>query len=162
MKILFVALCACRGAAPPEACRVELSGNFAEIAHACPTLAPGVGATAGDTLLQFEIASRELRGKLVLSFDLGPSPTPGAYNSGTTTLWTAAGTKLVPPDGACVFQASNNATPTGDFVLQLDAIDRTTARGSLSLQLFVLPRTEDNGHQTDCGAGTTEDVHISF
>jgi hypothetical protein len=162
---ILIGVVACHRGEPPAGCTVELTGNFDERTTSpkhCPKLAAGAGATRGDTLLQFEVGSRTLRGNIAITLDLGPVPTPGAYNSGTTALWSAAGTKLVPPDGACVFQASNNSTPTGDFVLELAAIDRTTARGSLSLQLFVLPRVEDNGHQTDCGSGTTEDIRIAF
>ena len=66
------------------------------------------------------------------------------------------------PGGACVFQASNNSTPSGDFVLDLSAIDRTTAHGTLSLRMFVLPRASDDGKQTDCGPGTTEQLELRF
>lgn len=155
---------ACGKSAAP-ACTVELSGNYAESTQSeknCPTLAAGVGATAGGRLLQFKIASRTLRGDYTINLDLGRAPTPGAYNSATTDLWSVAGTKLVAPGGACVVQASNNSTPTGDFVLELSAIDRTTAHGSLAVRMFVLPRTSDDGTQTDCGAGTTEQLYLRF
>jgi hypothetical protein len=166
MKHLFaiVVVGACDRSGPPT-CSVELSGNYIESsssAKACPTLAAGVGATNGDTLLQFKLASRALRGDFTMRLDLGRTPTPGVYNSGTTDLWSATGTKLVAPGGACVYQASNNTTPTGDFVLDLAAIDRTAAHGTLTVRMFVLARAADNGTQTDCGPGTTERLQLRF
>jgi hypothetical protein len=155
---------ACRTPGPP-ACTVELTGNYAEstrTASSCPKLAAGVGATQGDTLLQWKIASRALHGDFTISLDLGRAPTPGAYNSATTDLWSVTGTKLVAPGGACVFQANNNATPTGDFALDLSTIDRATAHGTLFVRMFVLPRAADDGKQTDCGSGTTEQLRLRF
>ena len=162
MKLALALLVAACGKASTPTCTVELSGNYAEAtasAKNCPTLALGAGATAGDTMLHFKIASRAIRTDYAIDLDLGPTPTPGAYNSSTTELWTAAATKLVPP-GACVFQASNNTTPNGDFALELTSV--APAHGRLVVRMFVLPRTSDDGVQTDCGAGTTELLRARF
>lgn len=162
---LLVAAAACGRAHGPPACTVELTGNYRETSSSpqnCPTIALGAGASAGDTLLHFKIPSPTLHAAYAIDLDLGRTPTPGAFNSSTTELWSAAGTKLVPPGGACVVQASNNTTPTGDFALQLATIDRTTAHGVLAVRMFVLPRTSDDGAQTDCGAGTTEQLFVRF
>jgi hypothetical protein len=168
LVVLAVLAGACGGTEPPPdalaGCQVELSGNFMEAASStasCPTLAPGVGATAGDMLLQFTVASQALGADLTIDLDLGRDPTPGVYTSGTTALWSAMGVKPVPPGGACLVIAGNNATPTGYFELELATID-ATAHGDLALTLFVLPRTADDGTQSDCGPGTTEDARIRF
>ncbi|CAN5614651.1 hypothetical protein BH11MYX1_BH11MYX1_46220 [soil metagenome] len=163
---LLVAACGTSGSAPAEVsgCNAELSGNYLESTWStknCPTLAAGVGATQGDTLLEFQVPSRTLRGAYAITVDLGRAPTPGAYNSGTTDLWSATGTRAV-GTGACVFIASNNSTPSGDFVLDLSTIDHTTSHGTLALRMFVLPRAADDGAQTDCGAGTTEQLQLRF
>jgi hypothetical protein len=150
--------------APPDAaagCHVELAGNSVETTTSpasCPSLVPGVGATQGGTILHFTIAGTALGGDLAIDVDLGPAPAPGSYASGTTELWSAMAVKEVPP-GACVFLAGNNTTPAGYFTLALATLD---PHGELALELAVLPRVEDDGAQTDCGPGTTEDVHIAF
>ncbi len=165
LLISLVAACADTDV-PPDAlagCQVELTGNFVESSMtSCPTTAAGVGSTQGDMLVQFTVASQTLGANFMIGLDLGPRPSPGAYTSRTTSLWNATGVKEVPPGGACLFLAGNTATPTGYFTLELAAIDDTTAHGELSLTLFVLPRTEDDGAQTDCGPGTTEELRIQF
>ena len=164
LVIVVVGACG-KSATPPAGCSVELSGNYIESARSpknCPTLAAGAGASHGATLLQFKLPSRALHGDFAITLDLGPAPTAGTYNSGTTELWSAVGTRLVAPGGACVVQASNNTTPTGDFVLDLSTIDRTSAHGTLSVRMFVLPRASDDGKQTDCGPGTTEHLELRF
>ena len=163
MKAAVVVVIAACGRSHPPSCTAELSGNYSETATSaktCPTLGPGAGATAGDTLLHFKIASRAIHADYAIDLDLGRLPTPGAYNSSTTELWTAVATKLVAPGGACVYQASNNTTPNGDFTLELTSIE--PAHGTLALRMFVLPRTSDDGRQTDCGPGTTEQLDLRF
>jgi hypothetical protein len=164
--VVSLVVAACHHAdAPPADCQVELSGNYVESSASqddCPTLAPGAGATAGDTLLQFKLASPAIHSHFEISLDLGPSPSSGTYNSATTALWSATAVKPVAPEGGCVFRASNNATPTGDFTLELQAVEHATAHGTLALRLFVLPRTADSGAQTNCGPGTTEDLRVRF
>jgi len=162
VKCALVLLVAACGKPASPSCTVELSGNYTETTTSpknCPTLALGAGATAGDTMLHFKIASRAIRADYAIDLDLGHTPTPGAYNSSTTDLWTASATKLVPP-GACVFQASNNTTPNGDFTLELTST--APPHGMLALRMFVLPRASDDGKQTDCGAGTTEQLRVRF
>ncbi len=160
---LSIVACACSPAKPPAGvtgCNAELSGNFRDSSWSvknCPTIAAGVGATAGGTLLQWKLPTRSL----ALTLDLGHAPTAGAYNSGTTDFWSASGIQPI-RSGACLYQAGNNVTPTGDFVLDLTAIDHTTAHGTLSLRMFVLPRAADDGRQTDCGPGTTEQLQLRF
>jgi hypothetical protein len=146
-------------------CDVELAGNFAESASSmtsCPTLVPGAGATQGDMILLFTVASQELGGNFGIDLDLGRMPTPGVYRSDTTELWTASGVKEVAGGGACLFLAGNNATPAGYFTLDLAAVDDGTPHGDLSLTMFVLPRTADDGSQADCGPGTTEELQVRF
>jgi hypothetical protein len=162
--IAIAAVAACKQSVAPS-CSVELSGNYIETSHStksCPTLGSGAGATRGDTLLRLDIASSTLGGSFAIVIDLGPTPTRGAYNSGTTELWSAAGIAHHAATGACVFQAGNNATPTGDFSLDLTAIDRTLAHGTLAIRMFVLPRVSNDGTQTDCGSGTTEQLRVRF
>lgn len=86
--------------------------------------------------------------------------------SETTHPWSALAIRsvTVPMPGACVFTAGSSSTPAGSFVLHLEAIDvsAATAHGSLALILFVLPRTTEQGMQSDCGPGTTEHVDLRF
>jgi hypothetical protein len=163
--LLLAALAACHAAPPVPTCDLALSGNFAEASSTranCPTLVAGAGATRGDTVFQLDLASRALHGHLAATIDLGPTPTPGAYNAGTTPLWTAKGLRTVAPAGACIVLAGNNASPTGTFVLAITAMDHATAHGTLDLQMAVLPRVGETGAQTDCGPGTTEHLHLRF
>lgn len=165
MKPLALAAlaCACTHRASP--CTVELTGNYTESsssAQNCPTLGTGAGASAGDTLLHFKLPSRALHAGYAIDLDLGKQPTPGAFDSRTTELWSAVATRLVPPGGACVFQASNNTTPTGDFTLELTSLAPSAPHGALAVRMFVLPRASDDGALTDCGAGTTEELRVRF
>jgi hypothetical protein len=166
----LIALLAAGGCGEPPPgtatdCHVDLSGNLVESITSpasCPVLAPGAGASDGDTLLKFTVESRALDATLTIDVDLGAEPTPGTYSAETTALWSATAVKPVAPGRACVFIAGNNATPMGYFMLELASIDALRAHGELSLTLAVLPRTSDDGTQTDCGAGTTEEVAIRF
>lgn len=163
MRWLALVLIGCSSPARVATCEVELAGNFVEAsasAKNCPKLAAGAGATGGDTLLQFSIAAKKLHDPLTVSIDLGAVPSTGAYSSGTTTLWHASGIQPVGKAGACVFEAGNNATPTGDFALQLTSVD--PAHGVLVLHLYVLPRVSEDGHQTVCNRGTTEQLVVRF
>lgn len=163
MRWLALALIGCSSPTRVATCEVELAGNFVEAsasAKNCPKLATGAGATAGDTLLQFSIASRRLHDPLTVSIDLGAVPSPGAYSSGTTILWHASGIQPVGKAGACVFEAGNNATPTGDFALELSSL--APAHGTLVLHLYVLARVSEDGHQTTCNRGTTEQLLVRF
>jgi hypothetical protein len=163
MKYATLALlAACHAPSPPDGCTAELSGNYVESRTSpqnCPKLAAGAGATRGDQLLQVDLPSHALGSNFAVSLDVGPKPTPGAYNSGTTELWSAKGIKAIGA-GACVFLASNNSTPNGDFILALSSI--APLHGTLALRMFVLPRASSAGVQTDCGAGTTEQLRLRF
>jgi hypothetical protein len=166
--IFYVLLGACGGSEDtPDAlvgCQTVLGGNLSESVSSasCATLAAGAGSTEGDTLLHLVIKPAQLDAPLDITVDLGPTPTPGVYNSGSTALWSAMSERNVAPGGACLYLAGNSATPTGYFHLDLSSIDATTGHGALSLTLFVLARTADDGTQTDCGPGTTEDVELRF
>ena len=82
------------------------------------------------------------------------------YSSETIATWSAVGLRAVAPGGACVYLAGAMAVPSGNFTLALDSIDPPT--GSLAMTLFVLARTTDQGVQTDCGAGSTEQLAVAF
>lgn len=114
-------------------------------------LAKGAGATQGDVLLQPRY------GDYAITIDLGPSPSPGTYNSGTTSFWSATAAHR---KGACMVIGGNNAIPTGNFVLNLDSV--TPPHGTLDLTLYVLPRASDDGRQADCGPRTTEQLALRF
>jgi hypothetical protein len=165
MRRALVLLAACGRSPAPAECRVELAGNVVESSASptlCPKLVAGAGATQGDRLLTFAVPSRALGTNLSITIDLGARPTPGIYTAGTTAFWSAAAAKPVPPAGACMFLAGNNATPTGTFALELTTLDAATAHGTLALTLFILPRISDAGVPTDCGRSTTEDVRLRF
>jgi hypothetical protein len=136
-------------------CTVMLSGNLVETSTtmaACPTLGAGT--------LAFSIASQEIGEPLGVQIYLGPSAVAGMYSSETIATWSAVGLRAVAPSGACVYLAGATAVPSGNFTLTLDSIDPLA--GSLAMTLYVLARTTDQGVQTDCGAGSTEDLRVTF
>jgi hypothetical protein len=136
-------------------CAVTLSGNLAETSTtmaACPTLAAGT--------LAFSIASQKIGEPLGVQIYLGPSPLAGMYSSETVATWSAVGLRAVAPSGACIYLAGSTSVPSGDFTLTLDSVDPPA--GSLAMTLFVLARTTDQGVQTDCGAGSTEELRVTF
>jgi hypothetical protein len=136
-------------------CMVKLSGNLAETSTtmaACPTLGSGT--------LAFSIASQQIGEPLGVQIYLGPSAIAGVYSSETVATWSAVGLRAVAPAGGCVYLAGATAVPSGSFTLTLDAIDPPA--GSLAMTMFVLARTTDQGVQTDCGAGSTEDLRVMF
>jgi hypothetical protein len=153
--------------APIGACSAMLTGNATETTTSddlCPMLMPGAGASTGHTLLHFVVASKVLATNLGISIDLGTQPTASVYSSENTPVWAALAIETTPVDGACIFTAGASSVPAGSFELRLDALDLVagTAHGELSLLMFVLPRTTEQGMQTDCGAGTTESVVVTF
>ncbi len=172
MKSWWLVLAACgdNGAAPaavvdagcgdacPQSCEVSLSGNVTETSAspaACPTLRVG-GPTDEDVILVFAIPSVALGTNLGVQIDLGAMPVPGDLSSETVVGWSAVAIESIPANGACVFLAGATAVPAGYFDLQLASIAASTAHGHLELHMSVLPRTTDQGVQSDCGAGTTE------
>ncbi|CAN5214020.1 hypothetical protein BH11MYX1_BH11MYX1_04650 [soil metagenome] len=153
----------CGDACPPT-CQVTLSGNVEErtsSSEACPTLRHG-GPTDQDVILAFSIPSPALATSLGVQVDLGAMPVAGELGSETATVWSAVAIESVPPGGACVFLAGAMTTPTGYFTLRLASIDAAIAHGALAMTLAVLPRTTDQGVQTDCGASTTEVLEVAF
>lgn len=151
--------------APTAACSATLTGNVAEITSSdalCPKLLPA--ATMNDTLIRFVVASHVMAANIGITIDLGTQPTAGAYSSETTQIWSALAIETAPVNGACIFTAGASSVPAGSFELRLDSLDlgAGTAHGQLALLMFVLPRTTEQGMQTDCGAGTTELVVITF
>ena len=136
-------------------CTVRLSGNLTETSTtmaACPTLGSGT--------LAFSIASKKIGEPLGVQIYLGSSAVAGMYSSETIATWSAVGLRAVAPSGACIYLAGATAVPSGNFTLALDAIDPPA--GSLAMTLFVLARTTDQGMQSDCGAGSTEDLRVTF
>lgn len=153
------------------ACSAAFTGNFEETSSspkACPLLMPGAGDSEGHTMIDFLVPSPALGTSLGVQIDLGATPTVGGYASESTRLWNAIAIKNVPIKGACVFTAGAMSVPTGSFRLHLDGLDlasvpaSATAHGLLTLSLFVLPRTTEQGEQTDCGANTTETMILHF
>jgi hypothetical protein len=135
-------------------CTVRLSGNLTETSTtmaACPTFGAGT--------LAFSIASAKIGEPLGVQIYLGTAPA-GMYSSETIATWSAVGLRAVAPSGACVYLAGATAVPSGNFTLTLDSVD--PPEGSLAMTLFVLARTTDQGVQSDCGAGSTEDLRVTF
>jgi hypothetical protein len=152
--------------APAGACAATLTGNVTEASRAdalCPRLLPA--ATMGHTMIRFVVASTAMGTSIGINIDLGAQPATGAYSSETTAIWSALAIETTPAvDGACIFTAGAMSVPAGNFQLRIDAIDLVagTVHGELSLLMFVLPRTTEQGVQTDCGAGTTESLVVTF
>jgi hypothetical protein len=113
-------------------------------------------------MLDFLVPSEALGTKLGVRIDLGPAPTLGSYSSETTAIWSAIAIRSVPVHGACVYTAGSTSIPNGSFTLDVHAFETLTAHGALVLTMFVLPRTTEQGVQTDCGPGTTENLDLHF
>ncbi len=156
----------CGDACPPT-CDVLLTGNFDEATSslaACPSLRIG-GPNDEDVLLAFAIPSPTLGTSFGVQIDIGATPVAGELSSETVTGWSAIAIESVLPNGACVFLAGATTTPAGYFTMTLASIDQndqTSAHGTLDMTLSVLPRTTDQGVQTDCGRGTTEQLTVRF
>lgn len=154
----------CGDACAPT-CAVRLTGNVDETmssAEACPTLRLG-GPNDEDVILSFAIPSPALATSVGVQVDVGVMPVAGELSSETVAGWSAVAIERIPPDGACVFLAGAGVTPAGYFTLELSAIESPhPAHGILDMTLSVLPRTTEQGIQTDCGPGTTEHLHVAF
>ena len=158
---------ACDDARCIAPCTAVLTGNLVDTSSSvdeCPLVMPGTGDATGDTMLDFLVASPMLGTQLGVRIDLGPTPTASTYTSETTTLWSAIAVRPVAMRGSCIFTAGSASTPAGSFTLELTAIDlaASLSHGSLALQMFVLPATSEQGVQSECGPGTTEELGISF
>jgi len=152
------------GDACPATCDVVLTGNFEETTSspaACPSLRIG-GPADENVILAFAIPSPKLGTSFGVQIDVGAMPVAGELGSETVAGWSAIAIESVPPQGACVFLSGGETTPAGYFTMTLASIDSTSAHGTLAMSLSVLPRTTDQGVQTDCGAGTTEELTVNF
>ncbi len=140
------------------ACAATFSGNFAETATAdsCAML---VGpTTTDDATLQLAVPTTTLPPSVMVTIDLGASPSLGTYSPETVASWVARGVQHV-GNGVCVYNAGSSAVPTGSFELRLDALDAASgsAHGELALVLTVLGYPE-----TDCGEVDTEQIDLRF
>jgi hypothetical protein len=155
-SIAFLATLAACGSAPaaPDAatCTLALAGNFDEASSApadCPTVAGGE--------LDFTLPSSAIGSPIAVAIELGAAPATGTYSSETIAHWRLVAARSVGVDGACVYSAGDEVTPHGSFTLVLTSIDASAAHGTLDAILWV--HALDS---TDCGAGDTETVHVSF
>jgi hypothetical protein len=155
---LVVAIAACSGDAPPcadaavcaGACVATYAGNFSDgsrDAANCAHLTPK---------LELSIMSRVIGSPATISIDLGPAPVPGTYSSDTVTTWSAIQARSI-DSGACVYTAGDQIVPRGSFVLDLAAVDGTTAHGTLVIDEYVHAL-----EGTSCGAGSTETLTVVF
>ncbi len=150
MRLIALSLLAACSSPPPP-CAVSWSGNFVESAAGaavCPTLSGQV--------LGFAIHSRSLGATLMIAIDLGAAPAPGSYSPATVGEWSAVAARGA-GQGACEYAAGTGTTPGGTFTLELDVIDGAIPHGSLDVEQWVQAAAG-----TDCGAGDTELVSITF
>ena len=93
---------------------------------------------------------------MIVSIDLGPTPTAGELSSETLASWHAVGAKSI-ADGACVYSAGDLVTPHGSFTLTLTAVDAPAAHGTLEIVTYL--HAVDS---TSCGASDTETLDLVF
>ncbi len=159
--LLALAGCGDNRAVPPDApvpCALELTGNVIEHSIAtCPILKPGTGDREGDSILSATLGA--FGTTLGVQLDLGAAPI-GDYSSASTLRWNALAIATEAGGGACVFSAGSDTVPSGSFTLHLTAVE--PIHGTLAMTLFVLPQTTEQGMQTDCGPGTTENLLLAF
>ncbi|HEY0249925.1 MAG TPA: hypothetical protein VGC41_00275 [Kofleriaceae bacterium] len=154
MRLLVCVLAAC-GGTPSVAidaatgCTATLDGNVTE-AITLPEVCP----TSNDGALQFSIPSMVIGEPIGVQLAVGA--TEGMFSSETVTDWSGIAIRKVAPDGACIYRAGSDAVPRGSFTLSLGT------QSTLDMTLAVLARTTDQGDQTDCGAGSTEHLHVEF
>jgi hypothetical protein len=140
-----------------EPCTAIFGGGFTETdntASVCPTLGSATGSS--DLLLDFTIDSRVLGAQMLVSIDLGPTPTTGEFSSETITSWHAVGARSI-GNGGCVYSAGDQVVPTGSFTLTLTAIEATTAHGSAAFEEYV--HALDG---TNCGPADVETLMLGF
>ncbi len=152
LVVLFMIGCGDNSATSTAACTTIFSGNLAakvESPDACATL----GADGGFGVSVTASASGTT---LMVSIELGMSPSATTYTSETVTDWAALAERTTSDGGGCVYAAGTQAVPTSSFTLVLaDASD--TPHGDLQLVQYVQAQP-----QTDCGPGDTEMVDITF
>lgn len=159
MKRLALVLAGCGGGAAtpdaagadldaaPVACVAQFTGNFVESSMAsanCPTLTGGK--------LAFSIPVAALASTLDVSIDLG-DPTTGTYSSAGALTWSARAVQLI-GNGICLYSAGDGVVPHGEMTLELDSL---APHGQLTVTQYVLVYPD-----TDCGAGDTEQVVLTF
>lgn len=138
-------------------CSALFTGSYRETiasAGACPTLSSAAGSS--DVLLGFTLDSQLLGAQVMISFDLGPTPTVGSYSSETVASWVAVGAQSI-GNGACVYSAGDQIVPTGSFTLALTSLSANTAHGNGTITEYV---HADDG--TNCGPADTEMVQLVF
>jgi hypothetical protein len=149
MRALSLAVLAAACSSSPDPCAVSWSGNFVESAAG-----PGVCPTLTRDTLAFAIHSTTLDATLMIAIDLGAPPVPGTYMSSSD--WSAVAARGV-GQGVCEYAAGTDTSPGGAFTLTLDSVAGGTLHGTLDVLQWVQPSTG-----TDCGAGDTETVSITF
>jgi hypothetical protein len=156
MKSLLVLLAACgdnitvASDATDSTCIAAFTGNFVE------TSASQANCPQYTTSIEIQIASATLGAPLGIR--ISATPATGEFSSETVMDWSALAIENVSGGGACVFTAGATSVPAGDFTLSLD----DGLHGTFALTMFVLPRVTDQGIETDCGAGTTEQLALTF
>jgi hypothetical protein len=138
------------------ACSALFSGGFDEViasTDACGALSTSPGSS--DVLLGFSLQSSVLGAQVVISFDLGPTPTIGGYSSETVSSWHAVGAQSL-GNGGCVYSAGDQVVPTGSFTLTLTSL-APAPHGNAMIDEYV--HALDG---TDCGPADTEVVQLVF
>ena len=150
---------ACSGddAAAPS-CAIALSGDTnetAELAPDCATVrARGDSGSAGGFVLELDGQTREL-GSIRIVIPLGAHPSPGAFDSGTVSDWSAVA--AVTGDSTCTYAAGTESVPNGSFSLSLTSADAASAHGTIDVTLYV-----HAPEFTDCGPSDTEAIVLTF
>ncbi|MFT3693741.1 MAG: hypothetical protein QM831_11410 [Kofleriaceae bacterium] len=158
MRWPFVVLAACGGDptlatpdAAPTGCTAKLDGNLIDT-----VTSPEVCPTLDDDTLSFTIMSARIGEPLGIQI----APVSVGMSSSDTATWSAIGIRELADGGACVYLAGSSSVPSGYFTLDLTSIDPPS--GVLRMSLAVLARTTDQGMQSDCGAGSTESLTVTF
>lgn len=150
MKLLALALIAgCGDDVHRDACTATFAGNFSDAtsSHAvCPTLSDS---------LDFAVDSRVLGAQAVISIALPADPAVGDYSSQTLTSWHAVEARSL-GNGACVYSAGDEVTPSGSFRLSLAEV-APVAHGTLAVTQYV--HAIDSA---DCGAADIEMLEVTF
>lgn len=150
MRLLVLALVAgCGDDVVRDACTATFSGNFSDVTSshaACPTVSDA---------LDFAIDSRVLGAQAVISIALPAAPAPGDYSSQTLTSWHAVEARSL-GNGACVYSAGDEVTPSGSFRLSLAEL-APVAHGTLSVTQYV--HAIDSA---DCGVADLERLDVTF
>ena len=160
----LLAGCSSGGAGAPPGCTMLFSGNVTgsvSLPAGCASLAPAAEAgSSGGTVLTVRASSTAHAG-LVVSVDLGPSPSAGSYSPETVANWSALG--LAGASSDCAYTAGSTAVPSGSFALDITSAGGAgggalpEVHGSIDLQLEVHAPPA-----TDCGPEDIENVTLTF